>query len=136
MKGNIGTKWVNVTISGLPWSISQKMKFSTKNFSCKCDQICSFLRIKSQLLKKFFMENFIFCKILHGIPLMVTFIFKLYFCAVCTQVYNTLLPLYTHIHFWATPSPTYNVYVIFLANQSLHNPLAHYACNTFLLKSY
>ena len=36
------------------------MKFSIKNFSSKCDQIRSFLRIWSHLLKKSSLENFIF----------------------------------------------------------------------------
>ena len=40
---------------------AQKMKFSIKDFFSKCDQIRSFLRIWSQLLKKSLMENFIFC---------------------------------------------------------------------------
>ena len=39
---------------------AQKMKFSTKDFSSKCDQI----RIWSHLLEKFLMENFIFCAVL------------------------------------------------------------------------
>ena len=42
---------------------AQKMKFSIKNFFSKCEQICSFLRIWSHLLKKSFMENFIFCAV-------------------------------------------------------------------------
>ena len=37
------------------------MKFSIKEFFSKCDQICSFLRIWSHLLKKPLMENLIFC---------------------------------------------------------------------------
>ena len=37
------------------------MKFSIKDFFSKCDQIRSFLRIWSHLLKKYLMENFIFC---------------------------------------------------------------------------
>ena len=37
------------------------MKFSVKDFFGKCDQIRSFLRIWSHLLKKSLMENFIFC---------------------------------------------------------------------------
>ena len=41
---------------------AQKMKFSIKDFFSKCDQICSFLRIWSYLLKKLLMENFIFCE--------------------------------------------------------------------------
>ena len=40
---------------------AQKIKFSMKAFFSKCDQILSFLRIWSHLLKKSLMENFIFC---------------------------------------------------------------------------
>ena len=36
---------------------AQKMKFSIKDFYSKCDQIRSFLRIWSHLLKKLLMEN-------------------------------------------------------------------------------
>ena len=39
----------------------QKMKFSTKDFFSKCDQIRRKLRIWSHLLKKSLMKNFIFC---------------------------------------------------------------------------
>ena len=39
------------------------MKFSIKDFLCKCDQIRSFLRIWSYLLKKSLMKNFIFCAV-------------------------------------------------------------------------
>ena len=39
----------------------RKMKFSIKGFFSKCDQIPSFLRIWSHLLKKSSIENFIFC---------------------------------------------------------------------------
>ena len=39
------------------------MKFSIKDFFSKCDQIGSFLRIWSDLLKKSLMENFIFCEV-------------------------------------------------------------------------
>ena len=42
---------------------AQKEKFSSKDFFSKCDQIRSFLRIWSHLLKKSFMENFIFCAV-------------------------------------------------------------------------
>ena len=42
----------------------QKMKFSIKDILKKCDQIRSFLRIWSYLLKKSFMENFIFCPVI------------------------------------------------------------------------
>ena len=40
--------------------IALKMKFSIKDFSSKCDQVRSFLRIWSHLLKKSLMESFIF----------------------------------------------------------------------------
>ena len=43
---------------------AQKVKSSIKNFFSKCDQIPSFLRIWSHILKKFLMENFIFCAVL------------------------------------------------------------------------
>ena len=39
------------------------MKFSIKDFFSQCDQIRSFLRIWSHLLKKSLMENFIFCAV-------------------------------------------------------------------------
>ena len=42
---------------------AQKMKFSIKNFSSKCDQIRRKLRIWSHLLKKSLMENIIFCAV-------------------------------------------------------------------------
>ena len=45
---------------------AQKIKFSIMNFFSKCDQILSFLRIWSHLLKKFLMENFIFCAVKDG----------------------------------------------------------------------
>ena len=40
------------------------MEFSIKDFFTKCDQILSFLRIWSHLLKKSLMENFIFCAVI------------------------------------------------------------------------
>ena len=42
---------------------TQKMKFSIKDFFCKCDQIRWNLRILWHLLKKSLMENFIFCAV-------------------------------------------------------------------------
>ena len=52
--------WFRIEHCFLP-ATSQKMKFSIKNVFNKCDQIRSFLRIWSHLLKKSLMENFIFC---------------------------------------------------------------------------
>ena len=42
---------------------AQKIKFSIKDFSSKWDQILSFLRVWSHLLKKSLMENFKFCAV-------------------------------------------------------------------------
>ena len=39
------------------------MKFSIKDFFSKREQIRSFLRIWSHLLKKFLMKNFVFCEV-------------------------------------------------------------------------
>ena len=45
---------------------AQKKKFSIKHFFSKYDQIRSFLRIWSHLLKKSLMENFIFYALQEG----------------------------------------------------------------------
>ena len=42
------------------YDTTQKIKFSINDFFSKCDQICSFLRIWSHLLKKYIIGNFIF----------------------------------------------------------------------------
>ena len=42
---------------------AQKMKFAIKDFFSKCDQIRSFLRICSHLLKKSLTESFILCAV-------------------------------------------------------------------------
>ena len=42
---------------------AQKIKFFIKDFFSKCDQIPSFLRIWSHLLKKSIMEYLIFCTV-------------------------------------------------------------------------
>ena len=47
--------------------IAQKIKFYTKDFFSKCDQIRSSLRIWPHLLKKSLVENFIFYVVYKGI---------------------------------------------------------------------
>ena len=42
---------------------AQKMKFSFKDFSSKCDQIRSFLWIWSHLMEPSLMKSFIFCAV-------------------------------------------------------------------------
>ena len=49
-----------ISLQFFTFLIAQKIKFSVKDFSSKCDQIRSFLRIWSHLLEKSLMENFIF----------------------------------------------------------------------------
>ena len=63
--------WIFVQTGGTEYTLSvkvtpitaQKMKFSMKGFFSKYDQIRSFLRIWSHVLKKSLMENFIFCAV-------------------------------------------------------------------------
>ena len=56
----------NDILLGLFWSgcnTAQKTNFSSKDFFRNCDQICRKLRIWPHLLKKYLMENFIFCAV-------------------------------------------------------------------------
>ena len=43
---------------------AQKVKFSNKDFSCKYDQIHSFVLIWSYLMKKSLMKKLIFCEVI------------------------------------------------------------------------
>ena len=52
-----------ISIYYLVYETAQNMKFSIKDFFSKCDQIHSFLRIWPHLLKKYLMENLIFCAV-------------------------------------------------------------------------
>ena len=57
---------------------------------------------------------------------------KLHFLCSVYKTQRRLPPL-AHIYaFGLPPSPTYDAYVTFFANQPLHNHLTHNACNTFL----
>ena len=47
------------------YSTALKMKLSIKDFSSKCDQISR--KLRSHLLKKSLMENFIFCAVHYAI---------------------------------------------------------------------
>ena len=58
--------WFDLLVS--LWSTNmvstvQKIKFSIKDFFSKCDQIHSFLRLWSHLLKKFLIKKIIFCAV-------------------------------------------------------------------------
>ena len=53
--------WIQEYKDCTPRVIAQKVKFSDEDFFSKCEQIHSFLRICSHLIKKFLTENFIFC---------------------------------------------------------------------------
>ena len=61
---SIKFQWYEVIIDYLS---TLKMKFSIKDFFSKCDQIRSFLRIWSHLLKKSVMESFIFCAVIMAV---------------------------------------------------------------------
>ena len=61
------------------------MKFSIKDFFSKCDQIRSFLRIWSYLLKKFLMKNFIFLAVL-----ILAFYWNAWFETTFTRYFNPL----------------------------------------------
>ena len=58
----------------------QKMKFSIKDFSRKCDQIHMKLRIWSHLLEKSLMENFIFCAVMYKAQWRSSPLVHLYLC--------------------------------------------------------
>ena len=63
----IDTAMDNIFIKYFTWfgdCTAQKMKFSINDFFSQCDQMHSFLRIWSHLLKKSWMEDFIFCAVL------------------------------------------------------------------------
>ena len=51
----------NILLNALTTFTAQKMEFSIKDFFIKCDQFRWKLQIRSHLLKKSLMENFIFC---------------------------------------------------------------------------
>ena len=56
----LGYSWIHILFLLQRINTAQKMKFSIKDFSSKCDQIRSFLQIWSHLLEKSLLENFIF----------------------------------------------------------------------------
>ena len=62
--GIINTKVTPLNLPDLNKYTPQKVKFSMKDFSSKCDHIRRIMRIWSHLLKKSLMENFIFCVVL------------------------------------------------------------------------
>ena len=54
------SNYLGLTLKNSP---AQKMKFSIKDFSSKCEQICRKLPIGPHLLKKPLLENVIFCAV-------------------------------------------------------------------------
>ena len=60
---------------------AQKMKFFIKDFSSKCDQIRTKLRVWSHLLEKSITENFIFC-VVYTLP---AFVFVYYVRIIYSQ---------------------------------------------------
>ena len=76
-------QWIRMSPSSLCTTSStctaQKMKFSSKDFFSKCDQIRSFLRIWSHLLNKSLMENFIFCAMMYTVHCTMAYLWMLWF---------------------------------------------------------
>ena len=73
------------------------MKFSITDFFSKCDQISRFLRIRAHVLKKFVMENFIFCARINWCFSFVTGnISPVVSATICSWVLSSLSPLW----FW------------------------------------
>ena len=68
-------KWSQRIESAGIGTTAQKMKFSSQDFFSKCDQIRSFLRIWSHLLKKPLIKNFIFCAVYSVAQLALSFSF-------------------------------------------------------------
>ena len=56
-----GSKCISGLMPSTLLTLYKENKFSIKNFFGKCDQICSFLRNTSHLLKESIKKNFLFC---------------------------------------------------------------------------
>ena len=93
---------------------TQKM-FSVKDIFCKCDQICSFLRIWSNLQKKSLIENFIFCTV----QLFIAIPKLLYWSRICRRTHDssharmwTITHLHKHLNFVTKHGPYWNIVAI------------------------
>ena len=75
---------------------AQKVKFHIKDLVSKCDQIPSFLRVWSHLLKKSLMENFIF---LCSVCCMKEIIFQVITPKNFIVVFRFILKLFIFIHY-------------------------------------
>ena len=66
---------LDVLFQGLNCNVihtAQEMKFFIKDFFGKCDQICRKLWSWSHLLKKYLIENFIFCAVRREVQLVMS----------------------------------------------------------------
>ena len=72
----------------------QKMKFSIKDLSSKCDQIRSFLWIWSHLQEKSLIKNFIFCALKLTVLAETSILLQDHVC------FNFMLKYYIMISFW------------------------------------
>ena len=68
------------------------MKFASKDFFSKCDQIRRNLRIWSHLLKKSLMENYIFCAVIQYFSALIREV------VIVIQVAKITINLYTTEH--------------------------------------
>ena len=101
------------------------MKFSIKDFFSKCDQIRSWIRIWSYLLKKCLIENYIFCAVYnsnsksHSFFTTTANLWKFR----CSMFHQNLLQFFTlgyhrkvHKPFWASDG---NLFLFFVRNSWL-----------------
>ena len=62
------SEFMNSSIENIIYQFTaQKMKFSSRDLFCKCEQICRKLQIWLYLQNKSLMENFIFCAVIVAI---------------------------------------------------------------------
>ena len=79
-----------------PHYTAKKMNFSIKFFLGKCEQICRKLRVWSHLLKKFLMENIIFCAVLAQFYI-CTFLCSTWVVSVIILITNYVLTRYKYV---------------------------------------
>ena len=91
----------------------KKMKFSIKAFFSKCNQIRSFLRIWSHLLKKSLMENFIFCAVKTPGDTLWTYLITCIPLATFSELFQSHISIHLSIHKECSMKERYNTSEVF-----------------------